>query len=1501
MAASPTREHHMTVSARKLFESGPMQSSLSTVGLLDRLRKRYEKPQDRGRAFERLMLKAFERHPGMYGPARFKKVWLWADWPDRYVHGYSGPDVGIDLVAEQTDDYGGGLCAIQAKFHENQIAKADIDSFLSNAGRDIFDSMILVSTSELSSHARNSVSQMKAPRCEVLWGFDIEQWAGNWLEAVDDPEMLHIEPPERYKPHPFQQDAVHAVISGFDEHDRGKLILPCGTGKSVVALWAAEQIAGRGGRVLYLVPSIALMGQTMREWSEQGDPKIRHRYIGVCSDTRAGRNDEDMDMAELSIPVTTDWEKVSSSLSVEAGEPMTVVFSTYQSLGVVAEAQANGADAFDLVICDEAHRTTGLQGKGREASFFTLVHDKKVVRADRRLYMTATPKVYAAGEGAVGPNSRWVGMWSMDDEEVYGPEFYRMQFSDAVDGGYLSDYEVIVVAVSEQVGLSDGSSVDLGGDRVNTPEVVKIAGCWDALADPTTRTTADRKTGLRHPERSAKRAIAFTNTIRNSKRVEAFWQRVIDHVTPADASHEDYLQCTVKHVDGSKNALERARVINDLKEGDAEGVCRIVTNAKCLTEGVDVPALDAVLFLEPKKSHIDVVQAVGRVMRKYDGKEMGYVVIPVVVPEGGCISDEEVLSGSDFKQVWNVLKALRSHDSRLDVTINTADLAERPPITILPGAGVCPRCGTEGCDSTGCATKVDEVQIIQGRLPFEGAIASKVVEVCGDRQYWARWGKEVARITEIIEKRISRAVDHDPVLAAQFDQFTEDMGTTIGAPLARSELTSMFAQHIVTMPVFDALFSGNEFTSSNPISKALNELSGEFKSQDVRLEDETKDLERFYKSVENRLAGASGADARLSVMLEVYETFFVEAMPREVKRLGIVYTPLPIVDFILRSADAVLRKEFSRGLTSEGVHILDPFTGTGTFVNRLLAQSNSTGDMLIADEDLERKFTNSLREFGPGGSPHEIHANEIVLLAYYLAAIKIEEAYRDRVARYEPFDGIVLTDTFLQKPEQLPGMSSIQYNTKRAQHQDKLPIQVIVGNPPWSAGQKSTGDDNPNIGYPALEERVRATYGKRHREVTGLGAGKSAGNLYVQAIRWASDRLNTPDDNPNRPGVIAFVHPNSLSNGTSLAGMRAALRDEFTDIYVVNLLGDAMKSDEEREKEGQVIFGIEIRDKSEVRKGTGSRNGVQITVLVRNPDRPLHQPATLHYAEVSERSTLKQKFDWLAQLGDVTSDQFTEVPSNKSHHWVNLTDGSYQNLMRVCATSREPQDELLSHISAGGVMTACDPYVYAFNYDDLVYKVSAFIDAYDSALARVKSVQARVERAQTREERTEARLHLDAEFATVTSNTDQSLLVIKWTGKLKQALRRGDVIEFDASRIRQVQYRPFTKVWMYEDARILDKVEAVSSLFPEAPPPPEIHLRGSPEQQNHLRGHRHRLPHGPVLSRNEPTSKSDPPMEAITVSTPSPRTQLAILAHNTPPDFHLIDPAGRAVPRSRRS
>ena len=409
----------------------------------------------------------------------------------------------------------------------------------------------------------------------------------------------------------------------------------------------------------------------------------------------------------------------------------------------------------------------------------------------------------------------------------------------------------------------------------------------------------------------------------------------------------------------------------------------------------------------------------------------------------------------------------------------------------------------------------------------------------------------------------------------------------------------MMAQHLLTRPVFEALFENYDFASGNPVSKALDNLRNDF--EEFGLENETRDLEGFYESVRMRARGIDNSEGRQRVLLELYEKFFATALKKDAERLGIVYTPVEVVDFILHSANNVLQQEFGRSLSDEGVHVLDPFTGAGVFLARLL-QSD-----LIQASDLERKYRD------------ELHANEIVLLAYYIAAVNIEEAYRGQRGEgsdYEPFNGIVLTDTFnLNKKGEVPTLFPKEWlpdNNARAERQQKLPIQVIVGNPPWSAKQRNAADDNPNVDYPKLEQRIADTYVARST-VTNKN---SLYDTYKMAIRWASDRIE-------EQGIVAFVTNGSWIDGNADAGVRACLAEEFSSTYVLNLRGNQRTQGEQSRREGGKVFG------------QGSRAPVAITILVKNPE-AAHDECRIHYHDIGDYLSRDDKLKILDEAQSIS-------------------------------------------------------------------------------------------------------------------------------------------------------------------------------------------------------------------------------------------------------------------------
>ena len=1299
----------------------------------------------KGRLFERL-IRAYLLEDPFYNK-RFSEVYLWAEWAENQP-GFDRVDRGIDLVAiERT----GGICAIQCKCYaeDKRISKSDIDTFISESNRQPFTARIFVDTGK--SWSANLIKAIDGlePPCQRISAADLASRPVQWPDlSLQEPDQLNYQL-ELFSLREHQKAAFDDVINGFKKSDRGKMIMACGTGKTFTALRIAEQIAGVGGRVLYLVPSIGLFAQAMREWAEQQD--IPHRYIGICSDTKAGKANEDVTLMELEFPVTTDETVISEALQPSNSpgdeENMRVVFCTYHSLPKVEEAQNTGAPAFDIILCDEGHRTTGVDRLDDDTSPFVLVHDNDRIRANKRLYMTATPRLWTESAKTKAAKHD-IDVYSMDDPNIYGPEFHRLPFSKAVEQDLLSDYKVVVLAMSER-GVQDTlhNYLSNGGSEVNINDATKIVGCWRALQNPERKSLDDDSiTPLT-------RAIAFTNTIKSSENLVEHWNGIIN--SAIENMSEDQLPhnftCETAHVDGKNNALERKRLIEWLK-GDSEGVCRILSNARCLSEGIDIPALDAVLFMTPRNSHVDIVQAVGRVMRKAPDKAYGYIILPVAIPTG--VDPVEALNDNErFATVWGVLRALRSHDDRLNAEINKIDLNTEPTEIIIIEE-------ENGDGEYREGTLNPEQLTLPIGIPAD-AIYAKIVEKCGDRKYWESWAKDVADIFKRLVGRIENllADPENSALQEWFDDFHNELTETINDSITRESAIDMMAQHIITRPVFEALFDNYDFASGNPVANALNKLQNDF--GEFGLENETRDLEGFYESVQNRARGLDNSEARQRVLLELYEKFFVTALKKEVERLGIVYTPIEVVDFILHSANEVLQDEFGRGLTDEGVHVLDPFTGTGIFLTRLL-QSD-----IIQDADLERKY----RE--------ELHANEIVLLAYYIATVNIEETFRGRRGEdsgYEPFNGIVLTDTFnLNKKDDtiLFPKEWLPDNNKRAERQQKLPIQVIVGNPPYSAGQRSASDDNPNVDYPKLEERIRETY----VEYSTVTNKNRLYDTYKMAIRWASDRIGTQ-------GIIAFVTNGSWIDGNADSGVRACLAEEFSSIHVLHLRGNQRTQGERSRQEGGKIFG------------QGSRAPVAITIFIKNPE-ATHAGCKIQYRDIGDYLTREEKLNQLHEAESISgiSDWETIIP-DEHHDWIEQRSTSFANFYPLGSKDAKTGkiDNTIFKLYSRGITTGRDAYIYNFSRNTCIETTQRMTQDYNSSLFKM-------------EENPE--LSLDDVVRLHNEN-------VKWDSDLKNKLKRKKKGDFNKNYIRRVAYRPFVATNCYADYTYIQSKYQMDKIFPES-------------------------------------------------------------------------------------
>lgn len=1306
--------------------------------ILEQIRQHSQSEREKGDRFEILMKAFFKTDPTWAD--RFEDVRIWKEWPELSRYQFSQQDTGIDLVAKERD---GGWCAIQCKCfdpHYN-VQKSDIDSFFTLSGKKPFTARLIVSTTDKwSVHAEEALADQQIPTNRIGLS-DLADSRIDWSRVVPDHyDILSLRSRKSLLSH--QQEAVSKVLSGFQISDRGKLVMACGTGKTFTSLKIAEAIVPQGGAILFLSPSISLVSQSLTEWTREAE--VPFRAFAVCSDSKVGKRKdpfEDIRVHDLAYPATTDPVKLAQAVQAHASARRKVIFSTYQSIEVLHEAQIHhGLPEFDLVICDEAHRTTGVTPSGEADSAFVAVHRPDYLLARKRLFMTATPRIYADSAKSKAKEND-LQVYSMDDPAIYGPEFHRLGFGEAVKKGLLSDYKVLVLVMDQQ-DISRRFPFLLGheGEELKLPDAAKIIGCWNGLS----KRVLDRS----HEENLTdpipmRRAVAFARSIADSRQISDQFDHIVtqylDSFDPHEEIRESPLKCEVNHVDGTFNILLRNSLLDWLKSDSGPNSCRILSNARCLSEGVDVPSLDAVIFLNPRDSVIDVVQSVGRVMRKSPDKEYGYIILPIATTWD--MEPEEALDNNEnFRVVWTVLQALRAHDERLNAEINKIELnkKESDRIQVIGLKEAAP-------PKPGLPLTLDDQDIDQ----WKEAIYARIVKKCGTKRYWESWSNDVATIAKTQISRIKGLLSGpDPHPRTVFNEFLENLRSTINPDIGQDEAIEMLSQHIITKPVFDALFAGGSFAQHNPVSQSLQKVLDELEGRS--LEVETKELEGFYDDVRERASGIDNAEGRQRIVVELYDKFFKTAFPRMAERLGIVYTPIEVVDFIIRSADEALRDHFGVGLTDKNVHILDPFTGTGTFLVRLLQNG------LIRPEDLPRKYRD------------ELHANEIVLLAYYIAAINIESMYQDLTGSYEAFNGIVLTDTFqmAEKGHKFFGKEFLPENNARVRRQKERDIRVIIGNPPYSVGQGSANDNNQNLKYPLLDQRIRATYADRSTATNK----NSLYDSYIRAIRWASDRIKNE-------GVIGFVTNGRFIDANNADGLRKCLVNEFSKIYCFNLRGFVKgRIGDEAKKEGGNIFNI--------------LTGVAITLFIK--DSRQTGKCQLFYHDIGDYFSKEEKLGIVRDFVSIRNEkiEWERVTPNPEGDWINQRNPEFDSFIAI---------ESVFTLKSRGLESTRDAWVYNFDRQECGVNIHRMIDFYNQEVARYQK---------TCEGRSKNDCPEPEDFV------DPDPKKISWSSSLLPNVKRGRSVIFDERKIVQSLYRPYDKSWLYFDEIMNHRVGQWLRLFP---------------------------------------------------------------------------------------
>ncbi|MCX5615716.1 DEAD/DEAH box helicase family protein [Bombella sp. TMW 2.2559] len=1428
--------------------------------------------RDKGTSFEKLALIYFQNEPKF--KRLFSEVLTFGEWVKKYVPDCSGRDTGVDLVGVMRD--GSGFEAIQAKFYSSNhtISKKELDSFVTASNRLEFTSRrIVATTGKWGDNAKQTMATVE-PCIYLTTITNLENSTVDWSLYLKSGQTKAL--PKKF-PREEQTEAIYKTVQALKEGSvsnpaKGRLLMACGTGKTFTSLRIAEQLGGEGKIVLFLAPSLYLVSQTLTEWTQQASHELS--CFAVCSDSEVGKKKDELARVEteLDYPATTDASSLYKAISkvrvsADGKEKMIVIFSTYHSSQVIGDAQKLGLPAIDLVICDEAHRTSGATHKDEETKAFQFIHDPNGIARARTLFMTATPRIFSstALEKAKDADTT---LYSMDDEDIYGPIIFEISFAYAVQKERLCPYKIVVLGVSEsEVAQAVPGALNNKDNNITLDVASRIIGAWKGLSRQDMRGEDEI--------RPMHRAVAFCSTIDPSKKrnnsiasrvIETGFSEVVDEYRKRHGGTGAY--CEVQHVDGGMNAAEKAARLDWLKEdappiideetGEEQDVCRILSNVRCLSEGVDVPALDAVVFLAPSNSEVDVVQSVGRVMRRAPGKKRGYIIIPVVVPEGRTADEYFTKGSTTFRTVWMVLQALRAHDSSLDDELDRVNLGGKLDHTkmevVCVSANAPPRSKSKAQTASDNVNKnlggkakeerasEEETENLGQQLVMQygqreklaDALYARIVQKVGNRNPFARWSKDVKRIvdrhiisiTRLLDGQLPLGAGHEEECSLQetsararkvFDRLKMEIHASINPNVSESEIIEMLGQHLVTGPVFDALFGEDGGHSSNPMTQALNAVTQELYANG--LTKEQQGLESFYDSIRARLKDAT-PESRQALTIQLYDDFFREAFKKQADKLGIVFTPVPVVDFIIRSVEHVLQTQFGCGMGDEKVSVSDPFTGTGSFIARLIDlkqrhADGSEGEYIIPTEKLAAKYKAARKEDAILGKPG-LWANELVLLAYYVAGINIATSYTARTGREAPFGGLCLTDTFnltehVKTDKTLhDGMGGyLKGNSERILAQESAPIRVIIGNPPYSAGASKAGQAQ-NDKYEYLDQRIEETYAKSSKSTNK----NSLYDSYIRSIRWASDRIG-------EQGIIGFVTNAGFIEGAASGGLRNKLEEEFSNIWIFHLRGlrGQKTAGERAKKEGGQIFGM------------GSSAAIAITILVRK--KGYTGKGQIHFCDIGDYLTAQEiysragadldnapvsdKFHWLHRFasiagipdkapdaGEDTNPDGTfrcwqMLAPDEHGDWLNQRDDSFSAFMTM--GSKKGEEGIFS-VYSNGLKTQRDAWVWNFSQARIQQSVEGQVATYEAERSRLNAVLPNAKK--------EARLN------ELKRSPDFETMALSWTRALQNDVARDKPLSVSEGEVRVGMYRPFTKEVLFFGRRLNEMVYQLPKIFPEA-------------------------------------------------------------------------------------
>ncbi|BAW54685.1 type IIG restriction-modification enzyme [Helicobacter pylori] len=1365
-------------------------SEISTYKLIKEKLQAIPNQRLKGSWFEKVSKRFLKEHDSA---DEYESIDLWSDWELNN----NERDRGIDMVITTTSKE---YIAVQCKFHQDSVSYNDLSSFFtklqSGVGEVGFKKGIIISTSNLSSNALEEIEQIRKSKGIDIVEISEEDFIYSQIDWEKfDPTQTQGELPlcDKKKPRPHQIEAIKATKEYFSnpKNTRGKLIMACGTGKTYTSLKIMETLDPK--ITLFLAPSIALLSQTFREYAqEKSDPFYASI---VCSDDKVGKgkknkNDDDTDDINFSElpnkPSTRPEDILSVHKKAQKENKRFIIFSTYQSALRIKEAQEVGLGEIDLVICDEAHRTVGAMYSSNERddkNAFTLCHSDENIQAKKRLYMTATPKVYSESSKARAKESD-NAIYSMDDEGIFGEEIYTLNFTRAIALDLLTDYKVMILAVrkenlsgvtnsvNQKISRLEAKGTKLDKKLINNEFVCKIVGTHKGLAKKDLialddENKEDHDLQNKNDTTPSQRAISFCKSIKTSKNIKDSLETIMEcYNEELKKKSFKNLTISIDHIDGTMNCKVRLDKLEELNKFEPN-TCKVLSNARCLSEGVDVPALDSIVFFDGKSAMVDIIQAVGRVMRKAKHKKRGYIILPIALEESEIQNLDEAVNNTNFKNIWKVIKALRSHDPSL---VDEATFKEKIKIFGSDDNNNDEinqddeELQKDKTDKTEQDPKQAQKTLFDAILlqDLANAVYNVMPTKLGDRNYWENFTKKTGNIARTLNNRLKDIFEKNPEF---FHGFLDSLKGNIHSNIKEDEALDMITSHIITKPIFDAIFGDS---IKNPISKALDKMVEKLST--LGLQGETKDLKNLYESVKTEAMHAKSQKSQQELIKNLYNTFFKVAFRKQSEKLGIVYTPIEVVDFILRATNGILKKHFHTDFNDKNITIFDPFTGTGSFIARLLSKEND----LISDEALKEKFDKNLFAF------------DIVLLAYYIALINITQAAQNRDGSLKNFKNIALTDSldfYEEKNDKgvFDFFKDLEENKEIKSTIEKQNIRVIIGNPPYSAGAKSENDNNQNLSHKKLEKRVYEKYGKN----STANVGATTRDTLIQSIYMASELLKDK-------GVLGFVVNGGFIDSKSGDGFRKSVAKEFAHLYVLNLRGNTRTSGEERKKEGDGIFD------------SGSRATIAIIFFVKDAS---VKNSAIHYYDIGDYLKREAKLNKLANFSDLDAIPFETIIPNNKGDWINQREDGFDKLIPL---KRDKNSKSVFDINSCGVVSGRDSWVYNFSPDALMLSVQKCIDTYNADLKRFNAHFREAFKQRTKGFKSN-KLYKQLNDQEITTDKTK----IAWTCALKQEfIKNKNLQESYKERIRLALYSPFNKQWLYFDKNLNERQYQLPKIFP---------------------------------------------------------------------------------------